>query len=294
MTPTAGLATERPRTRRTRRGAGTVLVGPALLLTVAVAVAAVSSLALTATGLMPLVGAPHATADAFRTLGPDLGAAAGQSLLIASASTGLAATGGLVMALLVLQTGPGTRLLTVAVAAPVPVAHLVGAASMGLLLSDSGLLNRLLGANPGTWPHLVGGRLPVAVIAEFAWKESAFVALVICAALAPDLRSHTEAATLLGATPGQRLRTVTMPLAMPALVAASVIVFLYTLGSYEVAWLLGPATPETLPVSAYRLFSSVDLGARPAAAATALTVTTMSAVAGAAAVPLLRRLDVLR
>lgn len=294
MTAAATTSVGRPPVARRRRRAGAILVAPALVVTVAVGVAAIGSLALTATGLMPLIGAPHPNVDGFLTLGPDLGGAAGQSLLIASVSTALAAAGGLVLALLVIQTGPGTRLLTIALAAPIPVAHLVGAASMGLLLSDSGLLNRLVGSNPATWPHMVGGPVPVAVIAEFAWKESAFVALVVCAALAPDLRQHAEAATLLGARPSQRLRMLTIPLALPALVAASAIVFLYTLGSYEVAWLLGPATPETLPVRAYRLFSSVDLGGRPAAAATALTVTMMAAVAGAAAVPLLRRLDVLR
>ena len=271
-----------------------LLVAPAIALTVAVTGSAVLTLVLTATGLLPLVGQPHATVDAFRALGPDLGPGIGQSLLIASASTVLAGVAGLGMALLIVGSRRGARLLAVAAVAPVPVAHLVGAATVGLLLSDSGLLNRLLGTDPVTWPRLVAGPLPVAVVVEFAWKESAFVALVVTAAIAPAVREYHEAAALLGATARQRTTMVTVPLALPALAASCLIVFLYTVGSYEVPWLLGAAQPEALPVTSYRLFSSVDLAARPQAAAAALVVTVMALALAAAAAPLVRRLGTLR
>ena len=62
-----------------------------------------------------------------------------------------------------------------------------------------------------------------------------------------------------------------LPLAAPALGAAAAICFVYALGSYEVAALLGRATPEPLPVLAFRLFTSIDLAARPQAAAVAVT-----------------------
>ncbi len=271
-----------------------LLVLPALTLTIAVTGSALVMLALTAAGLMPLVGQPRASADAFSALGPDLASGIGTSLLIASASTVLAGVVGLGLAVLLVGTRRGARFLALAVVAPIPVAHIVGAATVGLLLSDSGLLNRLLGTDPAGWPRLVAGPVPVAVVVEFAWKESAFVALVVTAALAPTLREYHDAGALLGATGRQRTAMITLPLALPALAASCLIVFLYTLGSYEVPWLLGAAQPEALPVTSYRLFSSIDLTARPQAAAAALVVTSMALAAAAVTAPLLRRLGALR
>lgn len=277
-----------------RAGRPLLLVAPAVVLTVVVTGTALFALALSAMGLMPLAGSPHLSADAFTTLAPDLVGGLTQSALIATASTVLAGAGGLAMTVFIVSSRRGTRLLAAATVAPVPVAHLVGAASIGLLLSDSGLLNRLVGVDTSRWPHLVAGQFPIAVVTEFAWKESAFIALVIVAAVAPTLREYQEAATVLGASSRQRTTMVTLPLAVPALAASCAIVFVYTLGSYEVPWLLGGAEPEALPVTSYRLFSSIDLSARPAAAAGALVLTLLSVSALAAGVVLVRRAGALR
>lgn len=185
-------------------------------------------------------------------------------------------------------------MLSWAVAVPIPVAHLVGAASFALLLSGSGLVNRLVGSPPEQWPGLVGGPWPVATVAAFAWKESAFVALVVTAAIATNLRDYLDVASLLGATRWARVRFVVVPLAAPAIVGAGAIVLLYTLGNYEVVWLLGRTYPETLPVSAYRLFGSIDLAARPQAAAAALATTGLALLAACATLPLVRRAAVVR
>ncbi len=179
--------------------------------------------------------------------------------------------------------------MTAVVTASIPVPHLVGAASLGLLLADGGLVTRWLGIPTDAWPGVVGGPWPTAVVLEYAWKESAFVALVVTAALATRLTSFQETAQLLGARPWARLRHVTLPLAWPALLASSAITFVYTLGSYEVAWLLGPAYPEPLPVMAYRLFTATDLSARPEAMAVAVLTTALSAGVALVALSALRR-----
>ena len=85
-------------------------------------------------------------------------------------------------------------------------------------------------------------------------------------------------------------RRVLLPLSAPALASASLIVFLYSLGTYEVARLLGRAYPEPLPVMAYRLFTDIDVTARPEAAATAVLATGLALVAAVVALPLVRRL----
>ena len=252
--------------------------------------------ALQSTGLMPLVGQPEATLGTYRALAGDRAVHDGLvvSLGIAGASTAVAVFVGLTIALLVRTCGPGGRLLRAAAALTVPVPHLVGAAAVGLLLSDSGLAARLLGTAPGSFPPLVAGPWWVAVVVEYSWKESAFVALVVLAALAAHERDLDEAAAVLGAAPWQRLRWVALPLAAPATVAAAGITFAYVLGSYEVAWLLGRTSPEPLPWLAYRLYTDIDLTRRDQALAVALFTTLLAVAALLAALAVLRRTSLSR
>lgn len=276
-----------PATHRSRRAL--LLVLPALVPVVAVVGAGLTSAALLALGLMPLVGEPRLSLDAWRSA-EDLGTSVGLSLAIAAAATAVAAVVGLAIALAATAAVRRSRLLGALGALTLPIPHLVGAAAMGLLLADAGFIARLLGVSPEDWPALVGGRWWIAVVAEYAWKESAFVALVVGGVLASRTRSYGETAALLGAGRWARFRFVTLPLAAPALGAASAVSFVYALGSYEVAALLGRPYPEPLPVMAVRLSTSIDLAARPQAAAVAVTTAALALAAIALSLRWLRRL----
>lgn len=273
---------------------GARLVAPAVALVVLVSGTALVALLLTSLGLVPLVGEPRLSLDGFTSVAADLRAAARESLLTAVAATALAAMLGLALATYVLDRGRGTGTLVALAAAVVTVPHLVGAVSTGLLLSDVGVAQRWSGLAPGDWPELVGGAWPWATVVELAWKESAFVALVVGASVGPRYRGLRQAAAVLGATRRQQWRRVLLPLAAPALASASLLALVYALGTYEVARLLGRAYPEPLPVMAYRLFTSIDLAARPQAAATAVVVTALSLTMAVVSLPLLRRLGAAR
>lgn len=279
MTTAGSAATRRP----------PLAVALPVLAVLAVVVTGLGATALQSLGLMPLVGTPRLSVSAYTREHADLLSATGLSILISAASTALAAAVGLAAAVVATGSPVARRMVTALVTATIPVPHLVGAASVGLLLSDGGLLNRWLGSSPGSWPALVAGRWPTAVVLEYAWKESAFIALVVTATLATRLPEYHASAALLGAGPRARFRHVTLPLAAPALGLASAITFVYTLGSYEVAWLLGPAYPEPLPVMAYRIFTSTDLAARPEAMALAITTTALAVAAALAGLALVRR-----
>ena len=268
---------------------GTLLVLPALLPALFVVVGGLGAVLLQSLGLMPLIGPVRFSVDAYAAQASSLPLATGVSLGIAAASTLLAAAIGLAGALVIVSGRFGGRLIAAISASTVTVPHLVGAAAIGLLLADSGFLPRLLGIPSDAWPSLVGGPWWVAVIAEYAWKESAFVALIVAGTLATRVASYDETAALLGATRVKRLRFVMLPLCMPALVVSSTIIFVYTLGSYEVAWLLGRSYPEPLPVMALRLFNSVTLTSRPEAAAVAVVTTAISLVVVGLAFAALRR-----
>lgn len=283
------MTTHYRQTRRSRRWA-TAAVLPAVVPVVLVVGVGVVTTLLQSLGLLPLVGRPELSTAAFTapgsTAATSAATSAALSLAVSAASTTIAVVVGLAAALAVLAGG---RPVLVAGALTIPVPHLVGAATTGLLLSDAGALPRWLGVDQG-WPQLVGGPWWVAVVAEYAWKESAFVALVVVAATAARAADLGATAATLGAGRGQRLRRVTLPLAAPALVAAGGIVFVYTLGSYEVALLLGRPAPEPLAVGAVRLSRSVDLATRPEAAALAVVTTGLGLVVVLVLAAVLRRL----
>ncbi|MDN5893010.1 MAG: ABC transporter permease subunit [Nocardioides sp.] len=283
-----------PETRDGRRATealgGARLVAPAVLLVLVVTGTALGAVVATSLGLLPLVGQPRLSVDGFTVVAGDLRAATQESLLIAATATLFAAVIGLAIATVVLRAGRGRRIVIVLTVVVLTVPHLVGAAATGLLLSDVGLLQRWTGIPATSWPELVGGRWPWATVLELAWKESSFVALVVIASAGRHYADLREVAAVLGAAPRAQWRRVLLPLSAPALASASLIVFVYSLGTYEVARLLGRAYPDPLPVMAYRLFTDIDVAARPQAAATAVVATGLALLSAVICLPLARRL----
>ncbi|AOT05424.1 ABC transporter [Arthrobacter sp. U41] len=273
--------------------AGVLLAAPAVLVVAFVVVGGSAMVGAQSLGLMPLVGPPHLSTVAYTAHAGDVVGGAGLSLVIAGTSTVLACLIGFTAALVMMQGRWCGKLVAAMSTLSIPVPHIVGAASVGLLLADSGLLARIFGA-AGSWPELVGGPWWLAVIFEYAWKESAFVGLVVAGTLATRSVSYEETAALLGAGRLRRLRHVLLPLSLPSLIIAGTIAFIYSFGSYEVAWLLGRPYPEPLPVMALRLYNSVTLTSRPEAAAVAVVTAVVSLAAAATALALLRKIPLWR
>ncbi len=278
--------------RADRHAAGWLLV-PALVPTIGVLVVGIGSALSLSLGVAPLTGPSHVSLDAYRATLATSGLLPGLvvTVAVAAASTALALVMGFCAAVLVQRSRRGGRVLANAAAATVPIPHLVGAAAVGLLLADSGLVARVVGAAPGTFPALVAGPWWVAVVLEYAWKESAFVLVVVLGAMAGAERDLDEAAAVLGAGAFQRLRRVSLPLAAPALVVAGTITFAYVVGAYEVAWLLGRSYPEPLAVLAFRLFDDADLTVRPQALAVAVLTVVVASAALVTGAILLRRVS---
>lgn len=269
------------------------MAAPAVLIASFVVLGGSAAVVAQSLGLMPLVGQPELSTAAYAAHADDLMTGVGLSLAIAGTSTILACLIGFTTALVIMQGRWCGRLVAAMSTVSIPVPHIVGAASVGLLLADSGLLARLCGVRD-SWPEMVGGPWWIAVIAEYAWKESAFVGLVVAGTLATRSVSYDETAALLGAGRVRRLRHVLLPLSLPSLIISGTIAFIYSFGSYEVAWLLGRPYPEPLPVMALRLYNSVTLTSRPEAAAVAVITAVVSLCAAGAAFACLRRIPLWR
>ena len=274
-----------------------LLLAPALLVVAVFFGAGVVQAVAQSLGYQPYLDGWHWSTDAYRLLWQDPAVRASFALTarVSLMSTVLAAVLGVGLALLLRRLGRGRRWAAGLLQADLAVPHLVGALCMQLLLSQTGLLSRLahavgLTASPAQFPALTADALSVAVVAEYAWKETPFVAVLALAALGRGARELEGAAAVLGAGPWQRLRYVTLPLLAPSVAAGSVLVLAFTAGSYEVPYLLGRPYPATLPVVAYRLYRDTDLTARPEAMAVAVVISVLSLAVVAAYVALVARL----
>lgn len=283
--------------RMPRRLRIVLLLAPALLVVAVFLVAGVGQAVAQSLGYQPYLDGWHWSADAYRALWHDPAVRASFALTarVSLVSTALAAVLGTALALLLRRLGRGRSWTAGLLQADLAVPHLVGALCMLLLLSQSGLLSRFahaagLTSSPAQFPGLTADAFGVAVIAEYAWKETPFIAVLASASLGRAAGELEGAAAVLGAGPWQRLRRVTLPLLAPSVAAGSVLVLAFTAGSFEVPYLLGRPYPATLPAVAYRLYRDTDLTARPEAMAVAVLISVLSLAGVVAYVALVARL----
>ncbi len=208
--------------------------------------------------------------DNYRTLTKTIKTALMLSLTLASVSTLIAAIFGIILAYLIHVRNRYSPILIVVTGIIVATPHVVSAVAFNFLLGDAGTLSRLWHPISHFWPQFVAGPKWLAVIFDVAWKESAFIALVLVASLPTHVEEMKSVAKTLGARPGQLITKVLFPTTKHALIISSGLAFIYSIGSYEAAWLLGRTYPEPLSVMTFRLFSNSDLSVRPEAYASAV------------------------
>ncbi|UUL76952.1 iron ABC transporter permease [Pseudarthrobacter sp. Fe7] len=161
--------------------------------------------------------------------------------------------------------------------APMFIPALVGALAWSLLCSPSaGYINiflRDLGIDAAINIYSLPGL--VFVLGIF-YAPYAF--LLLHSSLSMMNADLEEAATVHGAPLRTMLRTVTLPLALPAILGSAVLVFALTMENFPVAQVIGnPAGVDTLPTYIYRLMSATPAKSNQAASvAVILTVALMA------------------
>lgn len=227
----------------------------------------------------PIIGLHSFNFDAYRDAfaDPAFRASLGLTFRVAFISTAVSAVLAVALALMLRSIRRGRRLFTFLFQLNLPIPHIVGAVSMLLLLSQSGLISRATHAagitsTPASFPPLVNDKLAFAVIAEYVWKEVPFIGVVVLAALASGVEELEDVARTLGAGRWQRFRHIILPTITPAVLSISVIVFAFAFGAYEVPFLLGQPFPAVLPVLAYQNYTDVDLNSQPQAMAIAMII----------------------
>lgn len=169
------------------------------------------------------------------------------------------------------------RFVTYIYQLPLTLPHMVIAAAGIMLLSQSGLIARVITAlgiigQPSEFPPLIFDRAGIGIIIVYVWKQVPFVGLIALTMLQTVGRDYEAAARTLGARPGQAVRFVLLPLVAPGLVPASIILFAFVFGAFEVPLLLGARYPSMLSVLAYRMHTDADLAMRPQSMALSLLI----------------------
>ncbi len=156
--------------------------------------------------------------------------------------------------------------------------HLVWSVALLLFLSQSGLFARWAASlgfitAPDQFPILVRDRFGIGVILSYVGKEVPFLTIIILSVLRSQAVGYDVVAENLGASRWQRLRYVTIPQVLPALLAGDLLVFGFIFSSYEVPALLGIGYPRALPILALRFFLNPDLRARSEGMVISLIIT---------------------
>ncbi len=208
----------------------------------------------------------------------------GWSVYVAAVSTALATVGAALVAIAFAQHGRLNALGRSVATLPLPVPHLVAAATALFVLGQSGLLARLLHAiglidAPADMPALVYDRAGIALISALAWKELPFLAVVAIALRTSQSYELTEAARTVGASSWRVARDITWPLLWRGLMPAVVATFVFAFGSYESAVLLAAIDPAPLPVLTMERFADPALARRGEAYGLALLALVVAALA---------------
>ncbi|WP_421855963.1 ABC transporter permease [Oricola sp.] len=202
---------------------------------------------------------------------------------IAFTSTVISAVIAVASALLLRRTFFGRGVINFLFQLNLTVPHLVGAVGILYLFSQSGSFARLahefgMISRPSEFPALVFDPYAIGIILQYVWKEIPFIGVIVLAQMQALGQDYESVARSLGASKWQSFRFVLLPLIFPGVLSASVIVFAFTFGAYEIPALLGQNYPAALPVLAYRQYTDVDLAARPEAMAMAIVIAILAGV----------------
>jgi putative spermidine/putrescine transport system permease protein len=230
-------------------------------------------------GYLPAAGLTEVSLSAYAELfrSPGFIRSLGLTLFVSVAATFASVVLAIATALLLRRSLPGRAVVTFAYQLPLTVPYLVAAIGMITLVSQTGVFARIAFAlgwleNPADFPALLYDEWGVGIILVYVWKQIPFVGLVALAILQSIGEDYEEQARTLGASRGQAVRHVLLPVIIPGLVPASIIIFAFTFGAFEVPLLLGTRFPSMLSVLAYRLYVDVDFTRRPPAMATTILI----------------------
>ncbi|MCO5066330.1 MAG: iron ABC transporter permease [Rhizobiaceae bacterium] len=171
------------------------------------------------------------------------------SLLTSGGATVVAAVLGVPMAFATAKVDIAFRPLVLSLSViPLIAPPFIGAYAWVMVLGNNGIATQLLLEYTGLRLPPIYGAWGVTIALALSYLP--FLFLMVQAALAAGDPTIEEAARMTGATNTHILRTITLPLAMPAITAGMLIVFIKALGDFGVPSILG-GEMQVLPTLIY-------------------------------------------
>ncbi len=165
----------------------------------------------------------------------------GGTLVLSVASVGLAGLVGTALAVALHgATFPGRRAIEIVAPLGIALPPLIGSFAFLVLLDRGGILPRAVKQITGSEPDLTG---MTGVLVVHVHSFAPFFYLLVRAALTSLDGSRAEAARSLGAGPARAFVSGTLPQLLPALGAASLLVFLASAGSFTAPMYFAPDQP---------------------------------------------------
>ena len=274
-----------------------LLLLPFLLITGLVLVS-VWNVAVQSLGYIPAFGLTTLTLEYYRQVfsRPDFVSALGVSLKIALWSAVWACILGVLLAMALIKCRKARGGMLYAVRLPILVPHAVVAVFVVQLLSQTGLVARVgytlgLITDPAQFPQLLYTPSYLGAILAYLWKEIPFVAYFVLAFMSSISETLGEAAENLGASPVRSFWEVTLPMSIPVISRAFLIIFIFAFGGYELPLLLGSTLPKALAVQTHLVYMSPDLLQRPLAMAMNGVILLLSAAMALAYSMIVHRLN---
>ena len=250
-----------------------LLLLPFLLITGLVLVS-VWNVAVQSLGYIPAFGLTKPTLQYYRQVFSrgDFLSAVWVSVKIALWSTVFSVALGVLVAMALIRCGRNRGGMLYAIRVPILVPHAVVAVFVIQILSQTGLAARIgyaLGriSDSAQFPQLLFTPSYLGTILAYLWKETPFVAYFVLAFMSSVSSTLGEAAENLGASTLRSFWEVTLPLSIPVISRAGLIIFIFDFGGYELPLLLGSTLPKALAVQTHLTYMSPDLLQRPLAMA---------------------------
>ncbi|MFT4039326.1 MAG: ABC transporter permease [Thermomicrobiales bacterium] len=159
--------------------------------------------------------------------------------------------------LLARRTFPGSRLIDTLVDLPIVLPPAVAGIALLVAFGRNGLIGRWL----ATMGITVGFTTTAVVLAQL-FVAAPFFVRAARSGFQQMNQGLEEAAADLGASPARTLRTVTLPLALPSLMAGAVLAWARALGEFGATIMFAgnfPGVTQTMPLAIYARFGAGDL-----------------------------------
>ena len=190
------------------------------------------------------------------------------SLWIAAASTAGALVAGSLLSLLIWRLPEKLRVAAGLYRIPIILPHITVAFLILFLFSNRGMIPALfynLGVDTSEGPFfdLIYSKSGWAIIFAYIYKEAPFVALMELSVLQTIPEDRIVTARQLGANEVRTYFCVILPQLRAVMNTLFIILFLYSLGAFDIPFILGISNPSMLSIQVYRLYFQSDIVNRP-------------------------------